>query len=111
MEKNVAAMSQSDSSTACRRDLPEYLTEIVVVIISLGLFAFIKLSGEVTNGETTGFDRQLLLMMRNPADLAEPVDPCSVRLFPVAAQAPHVALRVACNCRGLTLQQSAQGIL
>ena len=75
MEKNVAAMSPSDSSTACRRYLPEYLTEIVVVITSLGLLAFIKLTGEVVNGETMGFDRQLLLMMRNPADLAEPVGP------------------------------------
>jgi len=68
-------MSLTDSNAAGSRDLPEYLTEIVVVIISLGLFAFIKLTGEVVNGETTGFDRQLLLMMRNPADLAEPVGP------------------------------------
>ena len=68
-------MSPSDASTLGRGDLPEYITEIVVVIISLGLFAFIKLTGEVVNGETTGFDRQLLLMMRNPADLAEPVGP------------------------------------
>jgi undecaprenyl-diphosphatase len=68
-------MSLSESNTADRRNLPEYITEIVVVIISLGLFAFIKLSEEVINGETTGFDRQLLLMMRNPADLAEPAGP------------------------------------
>ncbi|MGB5425692.1 MAG: phosphatase PAP2 family protein [Gammaproteobacteria bacterium] len=68
-------MSLSESHTADRRNLPEYITEIVVVIISLGLFAFIKLSEEVINGETTGFDRQLLLMMRNPADLAEPAGP------------------------------------
>ena len=68
-------MSPSDANTLGRRDLPEYITEVVVVIISLGLFAFIKLTGEVVNGETTGFDRQLLLMMRNPADLAEPVGP------------------------------------
>ena len=68
-------MSPSDSNVPGRRDLPEYLTEIVVVIISLGLLAFIKLTEEVINGETTGFDRQLLLMMRNPANLAEPVGP------------------------------------
>lgn len=68
-------MSLSESNSARRRNFPEYITEIVVVIISLGLFAFIKLSEEVINGETTGFDRQLLLMMRNPADLAEPAGP------------------------------------
>ena len=68
-------MSHSESNTAGRRNLPEYITEIVVVIISLGLFAFIKLSDEVINGETTGFDRQLLLLMRNPANPAEPAGP------------------------------------
>ncbi len=68
-------MSPSDSHMPERSDLPEYLTEIVVVIISLGLYAFIKLTGEVINGETTGFDRQLLLMMRNPENLADPAGP------------------------------------
>ena len=58
-----------------RSDLPEYLTEIAIVIISLGLYAFIKLTGEVINGETTGFDHQLLLMMRNPENLADPAGP------------------------------------
>lgn len=68
-------MPNPDSQTLGRRDLPEYLTEIVLVIISLGLYAFIKLTEEVINGETTGFDRQLLLMLRNPADLADPAGP------------------------------------
>ena len=68
-------MSLSDSIAAGRSNLPEYLTEIVVVIISFGLLAFINLTDEVSDGETTGFDRQLLLMMRNPADLAEPDGP------------------------------------
>ena len=38
-------MSPSDANTLGRGDLPEYITEVVVVIISLGLFAFIKLTG------------------------------------------------------------------
>jgi len=29
-----------------RRDLPEYITAMVVIIISLGLYAFIKLTGK-----------------------------------------------------------------
>ncbi len=74
-------MSSSVPNTADSRYLPEYLTEIIVVIISLGLFAFIKLTGEVVNGETKGFDRQLLLMMRNPADLAEPVGPAWLQVI------------------------------
>ena len=48
-------MSSSVPNTVDSRYLPEYLTEIIVVIISLGLFAFIKLTGEVVNGETKGF--------------------------------------------------------
>jgi len=68
-------MSLSKSNFAVRKFLPEYITEIVVVILSLGLFAFIKLTGEVVNGETAGFDQHLLLLMRNPADISDPIGP------------------------------------
>jgi undecaprenyl-diphosphatase len=68
-------MPPSDTKILTKSDLPEYITAIVIIIISLGLFAFIKLSGEVVNGETTGFDHQLLLMLRNPENLADPVGP------------------------------------
>ena len=54
---------------------PEYITEIAVVLFSLGLFTFIRLSGDVVNGETSAFDRQLLLLLRNPADLSDPLGP------------------------------------
>jgi undecaprenyl-diphosphatase len=68
-------MSKPVAKILDRSDLPEYITAIVVIIISLGLYAFVKLTGEVADGDTTGFDRQLLLMLRNPADLADPVGP------------------------------------
>ena len=68
-------MSRSQPLFSLRSFLPEYVTEIVVIILSLGLFAFIKLSGEVVNGETEGFDQRLLLMLRNPADLSDPIGP------------------------------------
>jgi undecaprenyl-diphosphatase len=71
----AAAMSQAESKILGREDLPEYVTAIVVIIISLGLYAFIRLTGEVVDGETLGFDQQLLLMLRNPADLADPLGP------------------------------------
>ena len=74
-DKILAAMSPSDAKILDRRDLPEYVTAIVVIIISLGLYAFLKLTGEVVDGDTVGFDQQLLLMLRNPADLADPVGP------------------------------------
>ena len=68
-------MSLSKSKYLIRRFLPEYVTEIVVVILSLGLFAFVKLTDEVVNGETAGFDQRLLLMLRNPADISDPIGP------------------------------------
>ena len=45
-----AVMSQAEAKILDRRDLPEYVTAIVVIIISLGLYAFIKLTGEVVDG-------------------------------------------------------------
>lgn len=68
-------MPQPNLKKLDRSDLPEYLTEILVVMISIGLFAFIRLTGRVVDGTTVDFDRQLLLMLRNPADLADPVGP------------------------------------
>lgn len=68
-------MPQAKLKRLERRDLPEYLTEILVVMISIGLFAFIRLTGRVVDGTTVDFDYQLLLMLRNPADLADPVGP------------------------------------
>jgi undecaprenyl-diphosphatase len=75
MEKHPPFMTSQDSKTLARSYMPEYLTEIVIIIISLGLFAFFRLSGEVVNGETTGFDQQLLLMLRNPENPADPLGP------------------------------------
>jgi undecaprenyl-diphosphatase len=68
-------MIQAAAKIPDRSDLPEYVTAIAVTIISLGLHAFIKLTGEVVDGDTVGFDQQLLLMLRNPADLADPAGP------------------------------------
>ena len=53
----------------------EYATEIVIILISLGLYGFIKLTEEVIEGETSGFDHRVLLWFRNPVDLAEPIGP------------------------------------
>ncbi len=65
----------SQTKLLVKKDLPEYLTAAVVIVISLGLYAFIKLTEEVVNGDTLGFDQKILLMFRNPADLADPIGP------------------------------------
>jgi undecaprenyl-diphosphatase len=43
--------------------------------VSLGAWAFVELAGEVVEGDTSAFDRRLLLALRNPADLSDPVGP------------------------------------
>jgi undecaprenyl-diphosphatase len=58
-----------------KRNIPEYATEIVVVLVSLGLLAFIKLADEVTEQDTLGFDERILLMFRNPSDVSDPLGP------------------------------------
>ncbi len=38
-------------------------------------YLFVQLTGEVMEGDTRAFDRALLLAMRNPADLSDPLGP------------------------------------
>jgi undecaprenyl-diphosphatase len=46
-----------------------------ICVLAGGLWAFINLADEVSEGETEGFDRAVLLAFRNPADAADPVGP------------------------------------
>lgn len=39
------------------------------------LFLFVQLAGEVVEGDTTAFDHTVMLALRNPADLSDPVGP------------------------------------
>ncbi len=61
--------------TLLNKHFPEYITEISIVLISLGLFSFFKLMENVLGGETGDFDRRILLWFRNPDDLADPIGP------------------------------------
>jgi undecaprenyl-diphosphatase len=44
-------------------------------VLSLCAWGFVGLAGEVLEGDTAGFDRALLLALRNPADLSDPIGP------------------------------------
>ena len=47
---------------------------LVLVIAAAGaLWAFLGLAGEVAEGETQAFDRHILLALRNPANLSDPI--------------------------------------
>src|ERR1700712_449295 len=52
------------------------LTILVTLVILLsGIFGFVKLASEVGEGETHTFDERILLALRNPANLADPLGP------------------------------------
>jgi undecaprenyl-diphosphatase len=48
---------------------------LTILAASAGLWTFVSLSGEVREGETTAFDRVVLLAFRRPGDLGTPVGP------------------------------------
>ncbi|WP_207062844.1 phosphatase PAP2 family protein [Motiliproteus sp. SC1-56] len=48
---------------------------LMVLVIGGGAWGFIKLAEEVREGETQNLDEALLLAMRNPADLHDPIGP------------------------------------
>lgn len=58
-----------------RGHFPEYATEITLILISLGLLLFARLTDRMIDGETSVFDQRVLLWFRNPQDLADPVGP------------------------------------
>lgn len=46
---------------------------IGMVLAASALWAFLSLGGEMAEGETEAIDRSLMLMLRNPADLSDPI--------------------------------------
>jgi undecaprenyl-diphosphatase len=57
------------------RSLQELLPFAILALVAAMLAIFIKLSGEVMDGETHAFDEALLRALRNPNDLADPIGP------------------------------------
>jgi undecaprenyl-diphosphatase len=43
---------------------------VLLFVIAAGVFAFATLASDVKEGETSGFDRRILLAMRHPGDLS-----------------------------------------
>jgi undecaprenyl-diphosphatase len=46
-----------------------------LLAFSLFLWAFVTIAGEVIEGDTASFDRAILLSLRNPSNLADPIGP------------------------------------
>ena len=51
---------------------------IGMVLVAGALWAFLALGGEMAEGETAGVDRSLILMLRTPGDLSDPIGPRNI---------------------------------
>ena len=70
--------SQNAAVTPQRQFVLHHLTALVLVILGLGLCAFIGIADEVMEGETLRFDRWLLLALRASGDPGDPLGPAWV---------------------------------
>lgn len=53
----------------------ELATLLLMVAVAGGVWCFVELADEVTEGDTQNFDRAILLAFRNPDDLSDPIGP------------------------------------
>jgi undecaprenyl-diphosphatase len=53
----------------------EWISLLAFVVITGGIWLFAEIADEVAKGETHGFDRKILLAMRDPADTKDPWGP------------------------------------
>jgi undecaprenyl-diphosphatase len=73
-------VSPPSRTFSLRRLLPEYATEIAVALVSIGLFAFIRLADKVGDERTLGFDERILMLFRDSSDLSDPIGPAWVEV-------------------------------
>lgn len=67
--------AQRTAVTSTRRFALHHLTSLALVVLGLGVFAFIGIADEVREGDTLRFDRWLLLALRAPGDPGDPLGP------------------------------------
>jgi undecaprenyl-diphosphatase len=63
------------TALAIRFRLNEVGPLLSFLALSLGVWAFVALAGEVREGDTAALDRTILLSLRNPNDLSDPIGP------------------------------------
>ncbi|MDC7789343.1 phosphatase PAP2 family protein [Rhodoplanes sp. TEM] len=57
------------------RALSELAPLLTLFLVAAALFGFVEIAGEVIEGENHALDEAILRVLRNPADLADPVGP------------------------------------
>ena len=62
-------------ATAGRRYVMEHFTSLALLFLGAGLWGFIELADEVIEGDTHALDETILLAMRTPGDIGDPVGP------------------------------------
>jgi len=69
---------QTADATSPRRFARHHLASLALIILGLGLCAFIGIADEVLEGDTLRFDRWLLLALRASGDPGDPLGPAWV---------------------------------
>lgn len=59
-------------STSARRELG---TLVLLFLVFAGTWTFVAVAGEVSEGDTQALDRELILAMRSPDDVSDPIGP------------------------------------
>jgi len=75
----MSARFLHEVASRLRRRSPTTRRELVVLLGilmgALAIFAFVELAGAVLEGETLTLDRRILLALRTPSDLSDPIGP------------------------------------
>lgn len=71
----MASFASFDPIAVLKHHRRELLVLILLALLAGGTWGFIELADEVLEGETETVDERLLLALRNPADLADPIGP------------------------------------
>ena len=50
-------------------------TLVAALLVAAAIWGFVSLAGEVVEGDTKGFDQEILLSLRNPVDISDPLGP------------------------------------
>ncbi|RUR31659.1 phosphatase PAP2 family protein [Vreelandella nanhaiensis] len=73
--EKIGRVGRQSLSILARLGRQELATLLGIAVLSGGIWGFIALADEVIEGGTQSIDESLLLALRNPADLSDPIGP------------------------------------
>ena len=76
----TSAFSPARLSGALQAARKELALIVAILVVAVGALAFLRVADEVTDGHTKVFDEGLMLMLRQPGDIAQPIGPHWLRL-------------------------------